>query len=380
MFKDQLKFLIGIFAAALLLGMITGCTKEKCVVCPPDQGPAEKEYHFLYCYVDTGHWVYKYSTRDGHAVDSVRYGHYQFNDVRFSKDGRYAYYSMIGGGIFNVPRATWVTDYATGDTLSIVYGRGGDWISVSPDEEYIVVSGSTGLTIFHVPDLTTIYQGGDCNRGAVNPFKNVAYVPNWPQDTLLILDFQQPSGVTVSKTPLRNVQGQSVSAVGASVTLDGRFVILDAGLLPAGSGIKYIQVRDSETLELLYEYRTRASVGPLHPDGQRLFCYEWFDIYERTGLSALWVLNLRTFLMTRVLTSDDVRTAYPYYCALDLKQVEISPDGRFALLLNSDGFIADGPILKLDLDTYKIVDAFYPRWPAGARLLRIYPLEIKGVN
>lgn len=125
MFKHRFKILIGIYVAALLLGMITGCTKEKCVVCPPNPTPVEKEYHFLYSYVDTGYWVYTYSTKDGHTIDSVRYGDYPFDDVRFTKDGRYACYSEHGGGIFNEPRATWVTDYATGDTLSIVYGSGG---------------------------------------------------------------------------------------------------------------------------------------------------------------------------------------------------------------------------------------------------------------
>jgi hypothetical protein len=50
MFKYRFKILIGIYLAALLLGMITGCTKEKCVVCPPDQPQAEKEYYFLYSY------------------------------------------------------------------------------------------------------------------------------------------------------------------------------------------------------------------------------------------------------------------------------------------------------------------------------------------
>ena len=37
------------------------------------------------------------------------------------------------------------------------------------------------------------------------------------------------------------------------------------------------------------------------------------------------------------------------------------------------------PIAKLDLDTYEIVDAIYPH-NAVSRAMRIYPLEIMGVN
>ena len=165
-----------VFFALLVLGLalVSGCSDDDCTVCPPDQPPAEKEYQFLYTYVDTGYWVYTYSTKDGRTVDSVRYGHYPFWDGRFSKDGKYAYYTTSeSGGPDDF--ATWVTDFTTGDTLSVAYGKGGHWISNSFDGRFIMVSGKK-VTIFTLPELSVAYENEqpEWGKGTIHPFRNIA--------------------------------------------------------------------------------------------------------------------------------------------------------------------------------------------------------------
>lgn len=208
---------------------------------------------------------------------------------------------------------------------------------------------------------------------AVNPNKNIAYAPMRNVDSLLAVDFRTADIKTFTVALRRMSTGSPVRGVTAGVSIDGKWLIIDVGI----DGVTFLQIRDAETLELKYEFTPGRPYPVFHPDGNRIFFCQWFDIFEGTGQGALWVLNLKTLLMTRVLTSDDVAGAYPYIEGLDLKQVEITPDGKYALLLSSNGFIADGPIIKLDLDNYQIVDAFYPRWPAYAKKLRIYPIEIK---
>jgi hypothetical protein len=356
--KHRFKFLLGVYVAALLLGMIVGCTKEKCVVCPPDTPPVEKEYRFLYSY-GAHNWVYTYSTKTGEIVDSAKYPSFPFWDVRFSKDGRYAFYA--GGSI-------WATDFATGDTVAIAEGYG-DWLSVSSDGRYLLISGTTKLALLEIPSLDVIYQKDDgrfWRRGAIHPFKNIAYVPIDKKDSLLIVDFST-STIRDSLVPLFNRDGLPTRGSSVAISNDGKTMIVGQG-----------QLRDAETLELLKEFYHRASIGPyFHPDGERVFFlqYEEFAVGQ---LGEVWELNLKTLYMTRILKEEDFVAHTPYF-AFSPCDMDFTPDGKYAFIVNGGAGhdFGVGVILKLDCDTYKIVDAIYPPRSSLAWLIRINPKEIK---
>ena len=359
--KHRFKFLIRIYLAALLLGMITGCTKEKCVVCPPDQPPVEKEYYFLYSY-GAYNWVYTYSTKTGQIVDSVKYPSYPFADVRFSKDGKYAYY--VGGSI-------WITDFATGDTVAITEGTlsSGAWLSLSSDGRHLLLSGTTKLTLFEIPNLAIVYQreyDKGWAHGTIHPFKNIAYVGSNALDSLLIIDFRT-STIRDSTVPLFRGDGTPARALSVAVTTDGKTMIVSGGTR--------VRLQDAETLELLREYYPGRNTAYLHPDGERVFFLEWeeLDIGQR---AEVWELNLRTLLMTRILQGEDFGTS-SLYMALDPSDMDFTPDGKYAFIINGGQGPERGAILKLDCDTYKIIDAFYPAL-GPSNLIRINPREIKG--
>jgi len=361
-----------LFVFALLTMSIAGCSKEKCTVCPDDQPEPEKEYYFLYSFGGgyTEGWVYTYSTKTGKPVDSTRYGKLPFFDARFSKDGKRVYYSVRDAG----NEATWIADFASGDTLAIVQGISGRWLTLSPDERFLLVSGSPTLSLLRLPSLEVAYsrqQGDSWKDAAIHPFKNLAYVPHGNEDSLLILDFTEET-ITDRKIQLLNKVGAPVGSYYAAISRDGRILILSCRELPLGA--TYLQLRDSETLELLYEYYPARTTAYVHPDGLRIFFVEpWRDQGGIPG--AVWELNLHTLLMRRILNSVDFTGPWPFY-GLDVLDMDFTPDGRFAYFIGGDQGLYYGPIIKYDLDNYRIVDAVYPT-PGIAQRIRFNPQAVK---
>lgn len=363
--KSRIGLLIGIYLVALLLGMITGCTKEKCVVCPPVQPPVEKEYYFLY---NGGfyNWVYTYSTKTVQIVDSVKYP-VGFLDARFSKDGKCAYYTAQRPRVSDPP-VTWIEEFSTRDTISLLDGIGGYRVSVSSDDRFLLISGTTKLALLEIPSLAIVYQreyGNAWAHGAIHPSRNIAYVGNNAIDSLLMIDFRTPT-IRDSMIPLYNGKGSPISALSVGITNDGKFMIVGHG-----------QLRDAKTLALLKEFYHTASLGPyFHPDGERVFFLQRKEI-EIGQPAEVWELNLRTLLMTLVLGGEDF-IAYSPYFALTPTDTDFTPDGKFAFIISgqSDQSTGSGVILKLDCDTYKIVDAIYSPL-GGSDLIRVNPKEIK---
>jgi hypothetical protein len=367
--KHRFRFMIGVYLAALLLGMITGCTKEKCVVCPPDQPPAEKEYHLIYSYGNPGYWVYTFSTKSLKAVDSVSYSGNPFEGLQFTRDGKYACYSK--------PGVTWVTDYATGDTIAVDNGHGGEHMSFSKDDRMVLVSAGSRTTVFGFPQLDILYSlppGLSANGGCFDPTEDVAYLTCRHEDSLLIVRFDS-TGIHDHKIGLAGIDGTPRNGSSAAVTPDGSILLLN---VIDGYGANYLQLRDTDSLRLMAEYYPSYSGPFIHPDGRRVLFFYNSRPFDYPAPWAVYVLDLKTRIMKKVVDGSDYQAfwKWPY---LELSQIDFTPDGRYAFLRSGAGMSGSPPIAKLDLDTYEIVDAIYPHHGVS-RAMRIYPLEIMGGN
>jgi hypothetical protein len=362
------KPLIRVCLIALLLGMIAGCTKEKCVVCPPDQPPVEKEYHLVYSYGNPGYWVYTFSTKTLKAVDSVSYSGNPFEGLQFTRDGKYACYSK--------PGVTWVTDYASGDTIAISNSAGGSQLSFSKGDRMLLVLSGSRTTVFGFPQLNVLYSvpsGISAGSSCFDPTEDVAYIAVEREDSLLIVRFDS-TGIHDRKIGLAGFDGTPRIGSSVAITLDGSILLL---LAIDRYGARYLQLRDTDSLGLIAEYYP-GYFGPfIHPDGRRVFFSTGtLDSPER---SKVYALDLRTLVMKMVLDGADYDTFLPYYLYPEFSKIRFTPDGRYAFLLSGFGLSGSPPIAKLDLETYEIVDAIYLH-RGVSRVIQIYPLEIKGAN
>ncbi len=360
---------VTILCTFVWLGM-AGCCGD-CPTCPDNRPPVEKDYHFLYSFVGSFSTasVVTYSTKSGEAVDSANYGRYPFNDVRFSKDGMYAYYTVNE----SENGSTWVTETVSGDTISIVNGVWSQWLQLFDDERHLLLAGGgTYLRILNLPTLDVVYAEFDSSgwgEGAVHPTLNIAYIPLPAEDSLLVLRMDD-SGVDAEKFALKNLDGLPCGAISAQSSLDGKYLLLTAGDFPSGRG--YTQVRDLNTLELLKQYSRYPISRPyFHPDARRIFFREWVR-WEENNPGAIWMLDLETFLLERVIDGSDIVGSGSPRSALNPSDMDFTPDGRYAIISNGVGLGAFGPILKVDLESYRIVDTIYPAL-GFPRVIRMNP-------
>jgi len=354
-----------------LIGLILGgCSEKECSVCPDPEPPAvEKDYHFLYSYGGRDGWVYTYSTKTMTALDSVAYGQdvLPFWDLKYTSDGRYAVYTRTGAA----PVSTWVTDYLTGDTIALVDGVGGMTLSISHDDGLVAVSTSGELQVFTLPDLIEVFRLADASGYrspggcGFHPTRNVLYGGFSKIDSIYRIDFES-SPPSVMEIPFKGIDGDSLWCLDASVTRDGKYVIM-TGCYPL-QFFGYCQLRDPQTLAILHQYLMIPGYPLFHPDGVRVF------MWAGKGLG---VLNLQTLTFELVFDRSTVTAPYPWYPGIGPTDGELTPDGRFMIFCNDtqDG-MGDGPIVKLDLATYKIVGTAYPRRGRGIAV-GMYPFEFE---
>jgi hypothetical protein len=230
------------------------------------------------------------------------------------------------------------------------------------------------MYLFAAPSLNLVYERGDpsgWSEAAFHPLKDVAYVTRTHVDSLLIIDFGGPE-IVDSMVPLTTLHGDPMSSITVSVSRDGSLLILSGATLVGRIG--RLQLRDSQSLAILWEYYPGRSRAHLHPDGERVYFLEpWRDMGLIPG--SVWELNLRTLLMRRILNSIDFRGPFPFY-GLDVIDMDFTPDGKYGFFIGGELGFYYGPIIKYDFDEYRIVDTFYP--PEGnARRILMYPLEIR---
>jgi hypothetical protein len=313
--------------------------------------------------------VYTFSTKSLKVVDSVSYSGNPFDALQFTSDGKYACYSKAG--------VTWVTDYASGDTVAIDNEHGGPRLSISKGDRMLLVLDGSRTSVFGIPNLNILYtipSGSFPTSCCFDPTEDVAYLTLSHEDSLLIVRLDS-TGVHDHKIWLSVPGGNPKYGMTVAVSSDGSTLLLN---LTTPEGLKYLELRDTDSLHVMAEYYP-SYYGPIiHPDGRRAFLFS-AGTFDNPQPSVVYVLDLKTRIMQKVLDGVDYGSFSPYRRFLDVGQIDFTPDGRYAFILNGHGLSGSPPIAKLDLESYEIVDAIYP--PSGvSRAMRIYPLEISYVS
>jgi hypothetical protein len=364
---------VTILCTFVWLGM-AGCGDNDCPTCPDNKPPVEKEFKFLFSHVDTGYWVHTISTKDGRTSDSARYGEFPFWDMKYSSDGRFAYYTSTeaGNGAYH---ATWIADYLTGDTLAFLTGIGGHALSVSSDGGTLLISSGQTVAILSLPGLNVLYadSSGHHFRGCFNPRRQVAYVPVDDVDSLLVLQIESEV-VSGFMSALKCRDGNRVVGLDAEISTEGDWLFLT--VWEPSTGRRFFQIRSASTFELSQEYLFPFEVSAVHPDGRRVFFATGHLSETDPPLNgALYVLDLQTLLLQKVLDGADFSVPGPSYYGLSVDAMEITPDGKYGLLMSGGDSFVYGPFYKVDLRTYEIVDVFFlPN--CVNRLIRMYPKEV----
>jgi hypothetical protein len=364
--KDLLLFLF--FLLVLAAGF--GCSDD-CPVCPSE--PHVPDYHLVYSYAGStaDKYVLTYSTKSGQVIDSAYYLDYPFDNVAFTSDGKYACYTYgwnlrLGGS------ETWVTDAATGDTISYLMGIGGIGLVVSRDDQFLCLSYGNVLAILRIPSLEIVYRDSVPVRGgALHPTKQLAYFIKEPnQDTLFVLDYSLTPPRVTKSMPIRDSQGRNLWCYSGRVFCTDRYLILNPTLFYVTS---YLQLYDLDSLTLIRETNTRLYGLYRHPDGKRLFLgyvSYYSDHSPRTG--GIDVYNLET------------NTLYPYYSEDEVNlgegqpltptDIQFTPDGETMYVLSAAGILALGPILEIRTATKEIVRRI-DNTDGFSRLIRLNPRD-----
>ncbi len=353
-------------AAAWLLS----CS-EDCPTCP--EPLEEREYRFLYSYVDTGYWVQTIGTKSGKTIDSVRYGEFPFWDATFTSTGRRVCYTSTesGGGAYH---STWLADYESGDTLANVIGIGGHAVSIDADDSFALISLGNKLAILNLPDLAVMYEANlnHYYRGTIHPFTKVSFVPIDGVDSLMILRINA-NEVVDSMIPLRNEVGEPVYGRSAAISADGSMLFL--AVYEIASRRRSLQVLSTTDFTLIAHYNFPFSVAAVHPDGRRIFFVNGHQGDVEPPLEgAVYELDLSTLLIRKVLDGADLILPDPVPYGLSVEAMEITPDGRFAILMSGYDSFVGGPLYKIDLSTYEVVAVFYRPGNVN-RLIRMCPIE-----
>ncbi|MFH2056612.1 MAG: hypothetical protein ABIJ61_11685, partial [bacterium] len=297
---------------ALLAFLLVGCDDCDCPTCPTDEPEPERGYEMLYSYVGMeDYWVYTYSTKTGEVLDSVRYGNYPFSDVIVSPDGQYGYYTVrsvdLEGGY-----ATWVTDYADGDTLAFTGGLGGYSLALSKDGRFLATANARDLTIFEVPSLSVVFSGPDFQPGIADFHyeRNVLYVPLREEDSLLVVDLRVDPPAA-SKCQLRGLGGGELHGLAVVYASAENMLVLRAAYFNRYT----LQLLDADSLTAVAEMPAQLSEPYVHPDGRRVFFYtKWNEI--GTVPATVWMLDVSTRVLRKLLSADGIGLPVEYFPGL----------------------------------------------------------------
>jgi DNA-binding beta-propeller fold protein YncE len=360
--KAKIIWVVVLLAAVVVL---VSCTDDQCPSCPKPE--VEPDYHVQYCCESRPPELvaYTYSLKYGNVVDSAFYGddYGAFWDAAFSDDGSYTYYTKTVFGLEEPDSWTWVTDTRTGDTLAICAGKGGREIEVSPDGQYLLVSESRMLTLFRLPNLQVIHfedwtpETDGFGQAAFHPVESEFYFTKGKrgQDTLFVSTYDSSGVTSIGAHPTFNTTGDAVHPSLKTVSPDGRFLIIDAGIF---LGPKYFQVLDTDSFSIVHETQIPSwrlhTDHAWHLDGKRVFM-PFRGGFDAPDIGGIDVYDITTNTLQYYITSDEISMDNEQLQPLE---ISFTPDGNELVILNAMGSIPIGSILVLDFETRLLTQRF----------------------
>ncbi len=297
--------------------MLLSCDDDDCPACPKPGGEHEPDYHLVYSYCGSTKetkYILTYSSRTGAVIDTAAYdtaptGDEPFNNLAFTHDGEFAVYTSIYN--LNIGTSqTWVTNTATGDTVSYLSGLGAWGAIISEDDKQVLLAGGNILAVLTLPDLGVVFRDSIASWGGVfHPSKKRIFVAlKRATDSLFIIDYDELP-VTISSIPVHDEDGYTLHTLGA-ILITQEYLFLN----PFIPDVAYfLQVYDLDSLTLLNEIHTKLPTvyrgAALHPDGKRLFL-SYNDGYERPWISGVDVYYINTGELLPYITPTEIASHY----------------------------------------------------------------------
>jgi len=364
--KQGVVYLIGI---VLIMLALFSCDDHDCPNCPE---PKEPDYELLYSYVgqypDT--YVLTYSSKSGEILDSALYQGNPFDNVVFSHDGEYACYTSnydleLGAS------ETWVTHWATRDTIAYRSGIGALAAYLSTDDQYLLLTGGNIVAILSFPDLATLYLDSvSSGAGAFHPSRKIAYVSlERARDSIYVIDFSQETP-PIRSFPLHNADGTKLLSQGPFMCTNTSLV-LNAAIPKV---VTYLQFYDTNDFGLRNELVARNYVGlGRHPDSTRVFLSYLTFIGNFPVSGGIDLYNIETNTLQPWIAEGklDSGTGEPFVPS----QIEVLPDGSSMFVLSGGNGFWLGPILQLNTATKEVMKRF-DNTDGFSRLIRLNPKNV----
>jgi hypothetical protein len=372
-------------AALVAVALLVSCGDDDCPACPKPEEEVEPDYHVLYSYAfvsetDTRRLVHEYSLKTGALVRMHHYNDvFPFNDAVFSEDGSLTYYTRMFGDFDDESKfkCTWITNTRTGDTLALSYGNGGESVELSTDGEFLLVSRSSRLTLFSLPDLRELYVdsltvGGEMGNAVFHPLSNKFYFHRGDYNGIQVATYGSEGVTSITAYRTFNLEGDVINPVWESVSPDGKYLILDAG---RRLGTAYFQVRDTDSLAVIFEAQYEGWRLHLdhawHTDGVRVFM-PYLGGFDFPGIGGIDVYDITTKVLQPYLTADEVKLDDEF---LGPGSISFTPEGDKMVIMDGKGALASGgSILVLDMATRLVtrrIDMPYYAYPSALALIPI---------
>ncbi|NMC43033.1 MAG: hypothetical protein GYA46_03865 [candidate division Zixibacteria bacterium] len=322
---------------AAIFAVMIGCSDDASPVKSPI---VEEDYQLTlsYYYPDASPRVPYFLVVEGPAdaiVDSIAFQE-PFDAFRFLENGTTAVYTR--------GKKTWTASWP-GGIVSADASTGGSVIHITPDEQYLFVTGGKPA-LFSLPDLGALYLAGSGGDGTLIPHRRLACYHNWG-DTLHYLDFSTGT-VVHEKRALRGKSGEVLNFETVCASVSGDSLILSAQRQNGDVLEHYLIVAATADLQVLDQTPITVSFQftrpVVHPDGRRVYwCYEgttWNEIVY----GSVFVYDITTKTLTLLVDGADYGL-FPH-------QMALSPAGNYLYVLSINDLnlakvrLADGTVME----------------------------------
>ncbi|MFH1699581.1 MAG: hypothetical protein ABIE07_03250 [Candidatus Zixiibacteriota bacterium] len=241
-----MKYFILFLSLGCLVFLLWGCGKDKST--SPE--PAQHDYQIVFGTLwdgnlqPPGFHLPVLSSMNDSIYDSIPVKT-EVHAMCFSGDGSTLFLTHLPE-VYD-EAMTWVIDWKTKDTIAAYSGRCGRRLSLSTDNNYLLVSGYH-LTLFSSPELNFIYEAQVKNLGGlIIPNRNLACYCPIISDSLCFIDFNN-SPVSTYALHLKTDNGLPLEIESVGSSLSGDSLIL---LTNYNHNANYLVIASTDSLDVI---------------------------------------------------------------------------------------------------------------------------------